>query len=142
MNAEKSITIEAIVHTPIEHVWQCWTDPVRIMQWVFASDGWEVSRAENDLQVGRAFLTRMQAKEGNAGFDFTGVYTLVDPHRQLVYRIDDGREVCVSFEEVREGVRVIETFEIEDENPREMQRDGWQAILNNFKSYTERVGVS
>ncbi len=137
MDNAKCISVEVVVQAPLAAVWECWTDPVHITKWAFASADWEASQAENDLRVGGAFLTRMQAKDGSAGFDFTGMYTLVDPHRKLVYRMDDGREVSVSFEEVHDGVRVTETFEMEDENPREMQRDGWQSIIDSFKKYTE-----
>jgi uncharacterized protein YndB with AHSA1/START domain len=109
------------------------------MKWAFASADWEASRAENDVRVGGRFLTHMQAKDGSVGFDFTGAYTDVVPHSRMAYKMDDGRAVSITFEETPEGVRVTETFELENENPEEMQRGGWQAILENFKKHAESL---
>jgi uncharacterized protein YndB with AHSA1/START domain len=131
------ITVSVFVHAPIEKVWSYWTNPEFITQWAFASDSWFVPRAVNDVRVGGAFVTRMEARDGSAGFDFNGTYQEVTPMRFLRYEIEGGRSVSVSFEEEDGGVRVTEVFAPEHENPEEMQRDGWQSILNNFKKLVE-----
>ena len=133
----KSITVEAIVSAPIETVWSCWTEPEHITKWCHASDDWEAPYAENDVQEGGRFKTTMSAKDKSVSFDFTGAYTAVELHKHLAYAIDDGRKVTIDFAETPEGVRVTETFDMENENSEEMQRGGWQAILDNFKAYTE-----
>lgn len=134
---QPTITVETIVNAPIAKVWDCWTKPDHITQWAFASDEWEAPRAENDLRVDGAFTTVMAAKDKSAGFDFTGVYTTVEHHKQIAYDITDGRHVHILFAETPEGVHVTETFDPENENPEAMQRAGWQAILDNFKKYVE-----
>ncbi len=131
------ITIETIVSAPLSKVWECWNEPQHITKWAFASDDWEAPHAENDLQVGGKFVTTMAAKDKSASFDFGGVYTVVKDNESIEYDMDDGRHVKIEFTQVPEGVKVIETFDPEEENPREMQKNGWQAILNNFKKYTE-----
>ena len=132
------ITIEATVHAPIEKVWAYWTEPQHITQWAFASDDWEAPRAENDLQQGGKFVTTMAAKDGSESFDFEGEYTLVTENKLIEYTITDGRHVTVLFETTPEGVKITQTFDPENENPEDMQREGWQSILNNFKKYVER----
>lgn len=131
------ITIQTTVNAPIEKVWKFWNEPPHIMNWAFASSDWEVPAAHNDLQVGGKFVTTMAAKDKSASFDFNGVYTKVVEHALIEYTIEDGRKVSVKFETVPEGVQVTETFDPENENPAEMQRAGWQAILENFKKYVE-----
>lgn len=131
------ITVQTIVNAPLEKVWERWNMPEHITLWAFASDDWEASSAENDLSVGGKFKTRMQAKDGSARFDFTGTYTAVKEHELIEYNMDDGRHVKVEFENTPDGVKVTETFDPENENPLEMQRAGWQAILNNFRKYVE-----
>ncbi len=131
------ITIQALVNAPIEKVWQFWNEPQHIMNWAFASEDWETPAAQNDLQVGGKFVTTMAAKDKSASFDFNGVYTKVDNHETIEYTMDDGRKVSVKFKIVSDGVQVTETFDPENENSEEMQRAGWQAILNNFKKYVE-----
>lgn len=131
------ITISATINAPIEKVWKCWTDPTHITQWAFASDDWEAPNAENDLKVGEKFLTRMSAKDKSAGFDFTGVYTAVEENKLIEYDMDDGRHVKNVFEEMPDGVTVTTTFDPENENSEELQRSGWQAILDNFKKHAE-----
>jgi len=132
-----TITVEAIIHAPMEKVWKFWTKPENIVKWAFASDDWEAPHAENDVRVGGKFKTVMAAKDKSTSFDFTGVYTNVKNHELLEYNIDDGRHVKVDFVELSEGVRVTETFEPEKINPEDMQRSGWQAILDNFKKYAK-----
>ena len=131
------ITVQTIVHAPRAFVWECFIKPEHITAWTFASSDWESPSAENELRVGGKFKTRMQAKDGSAGFDFEGTYDVVDEHARIEYTMSDGRHVIILFEDVPEGVRVTETFDPENENPEDMQRDGWQAILDNLKKYVE-----
>jgi uncharacterized protein YndB with AHSA1/START domain len=132
------IKIEATVNESIDKVWEYWTKPEHITKWAFASDDWECPHAENDLREGGKFLTRMAARDGSSAFDFTGTYTKIIPHEKIEYTMDDGRTVTIDFEKADgEGVKVIEEFEMESENSEELQRTGWQAILDNFKSHTE-----
>lgn len=132
-----TITIETYVRAPIEKVWHDFTDPEAIKVWNAASDDWHTVRAANDLKEGGVFSSRMEAKDGSAGFDFSGTYTSVIPHERIAYVMEDGRNVDLSFAQESDGVRVIETFEPEAENAPEVQRAGWQAILDNFKKYVE-----
>lgn len=132
-----AITIEAYISAPVEKVWSDFTDPEAIKAWNAASDDWHTTEAKNDLRVGGAFSSRMEAKDGSEGFDFTGVYTAVILHDRIAYTMEDGRKVEVSFIPDEDGVRIIEKFEPETSNTQEVQRDGWQAILDNFKSYVE-----
>lgn len=138
--AEKTaITVEATVNAPVEKVWTYWNEPTHITQWCAASDDWHAPHAENDLRKDGKFKTTMAAKDGSFSFDFGGVYTKVEPNRSIQYTMDDGRKVSVAFTAQGNATKVTETFEAEDTNPVEMQRGGWQAILNNFKSYTEKA---
>jgi uncharacterized protein YndB with AHSA1/START domain len=134
-----ALTVSISINAPILTVWDIWTDPAHITHWCFAQDDWEAPYAENDVRVGGRFMTRMQAKDGSAGFDFGGTYTVVLPLQKIVYTMDgpDAREVEVTFSHSDTGVLVTERFDIEHENPAEMQRVGWQAILHNFKVYAE-----
>lgn len=133
-----TITIETTINASTQKVWDMWTLPEHIIGWAFASDNWTCPRAENDIRKDGRFLTRMETKDGSEGFDFTGVYTEVTPLSSISYTMDDGRTVSVLFGKVSEGeTKVIETFEMESENSEELQRAGWQSILNNFKKYVE-----
>lgn len=137
-NANKTtITIEATVNAPVEKIWKFWTNPEHIIRWNSPSDDWHTPRAENDLRVGGKFLSRMEAKDGSAGFDFGGVYNDVTTNKLIAYTIDDGRKVKVTFTPSEKGTKIVVAFEAEDVNPIEMQRGGWQAILDNFKKYAE-----
>ncbi len=133
------IIIEASVKAPINKVWKLWTEPAHILKWNAASDDWHTTKAENDLNVGGKFSSRMEAKDGSFGFDFGGTYTEVTLYQSIAYTLDDDRKVSISFSETKEGCKVVETFEAEETNPIEMQRDGWQAILDNFKKYAETM---
>lgn len=133
----KSITIQSDISADINKVWSYWTEPQHITHWAFASDDWEAPFAENDLKVGGKFTTRMSAKDKSAGFDFNGVYTDIKEHELIEYDMEDGRKVSINFLQIPDGVRVIETFDMEHENSEELQRTGWQAILDNFKKYVE-----
>lgn len=132
-----AITVETIVHAPIEKVWKIWNDPKHIVQWCNASEDWHAPYADNDLQTDGKFKTTMAAKDGSMSFDFEGVYTHVEPNKLIRYELGDGRKVEVTFAAELEGTRVIETFDPEQNNPVEMQRGGWQAILDHFKTHAE-----
>jgi len=132
------IIVQVVVNAPIEKVWEYWNKPEHIVKWAFAQDDWETPAAENDLQFGGKFKTTMAAKDKSASFDLTGVYTAVEEHKLIEYDMgDSGRHVKNEFTETPEGVKITTTFDPENENPEDMQRSGWQAILDNFKKYTE-----
>lgn len=135
---KNAITIQATVNAPIEKVWTFWNEPNHITQWAFASPDWHAPKAENDLRVDGKFSTTMAAKDGSFSFDFEGVYTKVEKHKSIEYTIADGRKVKIEFIAEGNQTNVVESFDPEGENPEDMQRDGWQAILNNFKTYTEK----
>lgn len=139
MTNTSPITIETIIAAPLEKVWRFWSEPEHITQWAFASDDWEAPFAENDLRTGGKFMTTMAAKDKSVSFDLHGVYTNVVAHAVMEYDMEDGRHVKVAFAEVPEGVKVTETFDPENENPADLQRAGWQAILGNFKKHVESV---
>lgn len=136
MNKKQVITIKAIVNAPVEKVWKSWTEPEHIKRWNAASADWHTTKAENDLRVGGAFLYRMEAKDGSFGFDFSGIYQVVELYKAIAYTLGD-RAVRIIFEDLGDKTEVTESFEAESTNPIEMQEAGWQSILNNFKSYTE-----
>ena len=131
------ITVEALINAPVAKVWKLWTDPKHIINWNNASDDWHTTKVENDLRVGGKFLSRMEAKDGSTGFDFTGDYKKVDYLKQIEYAIADGRKVQIRFASNGNKTTVTETFEAEQENPVELQQSGWQSILNNFKNYAD-----
>lgn len=131
------ITVETPVEAPIEKVWKLWIAPEHITKWSTASDDWHTTRSENDLRKGGKFLSRMEAKDGSFGFDFTGVYDEVKPNEVIAYTMDDGRKAKITFINKGKETKVVETFEAETENSIELQQGGWQAILNNFKKYVE-----
>lgn len=131
------ISVEALVDAPVEKVWACWTGPEHITQWNNASDDWHTPWAKNDLVPGGRFVSRMEARDGSMGFDFGGVYNEVIENKKIAYTMDDNREVTVSFSEAGTATRIVEEFEAEDQHSAELQQQGWQAILNNFKSYVE-----
>jgi uncharacterized protein YndB with AHSA1/START domain len=134
---KKTITIHASINAPVDKVWKLYTEPEHIMKWNNASDDWHTPKAENDLRVGGKFLSRMEAKDGSTGFDFEGIYDEVETNKRMAFSMSDGRKVTVNFAGVSQGTRVSITFDAEEENPIEMQRQGWQAILNNLKKYVE-----
>jgi uncharacterized protein YndB with AHSA1/START domain len=135
METSKKIIVETTVQAPVEKVWEYWTEPTHITKWNTASEEWHTPFAENDLQVGGKFLSRMEAKDGSFGFDFGGVYDDVRLNEGIAYTLEDGRKVTINF--IRQGneTKVIETFDAENTNPIEMQEASWQAILDNFKKY-------
>lgn len=133
------ITVEASINAPIKKVWECWTSPVHITKWNNASDEWHTPYAENDLRTGGKFKSTMAAKDGTMSFDFEGEYTLVEQNKAIEYVMADGRKVEISFEKTPIGIYLIESFDPETVNPEEMQQQGWQAILDNFKKYVESL---
>jgi uncharacterized protein YndB with AHSA1/START domain len=131
------ITVETTVKAPVEKVWETYTSPEHIVKWNSASDDWHTTRAENDLRTGGRFLSRMEARDGSAGFDFEGVYDEVKRNKLIVYTMTDGRKAEITFTAENDETIIRVVFDAETENPVEMQREGWQAILDNFKKYTE-----
>lgn len=131
------IKVENTVEAPVEKVWEFWTGPEHITKWNNASDDWHTPRAENDLRAGGSFVSRMEARDGSMGFDFGGVYDAVRKNEYIEYTLGDGRKVKITFTPEGNCTRVVESFEAEDQNSLELQRGGWQAILDNFRKYTE-----
>lgn len=138
MKTEK-IKISSTIGSGIEKVWECWVLPEHITQWNFASDDWCCPKAENDLRVGGRYLARMEAKDGSFGFDFEAIYDEVEPMKKISYVMTDGRRAITNFESFGNEVKLTTEFDPEDQNPIDMQRDGWQSILDNFKKYVENL---
>lgn len=140
MNNDKTlITVQTTVNAPVEKVWDYWNAPEHITQWCSATPEWHTPSASNDLRVGGQFSSRMEARDGSMGFDFGGVYDTVDALSKIAYTMGDGRKVEIQFHSqgANGPTEIVESFEAEDQNPVEMQRGGWQAILDNFKTYVE-----
>lgn len=135
----EKIKISVEVNKNVAKVWESYTMPEHIVNWNFASDDWCCPRAENDLKVGGKYNARMEAKDGSFGFDFTATYDNIEEGKLISYTLDDGRKVITTFENAGDKTKVETVFEAENSNPIEMQRDGWQAILNNFKKHTEKL---
>lgn len=133
------ITIETTINAPVEKVWKAWTTPADIVQWNAASDDWHTTKSENDLRTGGKFSSRMEAKDGSMGFDFWGIYDEVKPNELITSTLGDGRKLTVTFINKGDQTEVKEAFEAENENSIEMQKNGWQSILNNFKKHTESL---
>ncbi|WP_324325242.1 SRPBCC family protein [Flavobacterium sp.] len=133
----KSITVRISTKEKLEKVWDYFTKPEHIVNWCFASDDWHAPKAENDLRTGGTFSTTMAAKDGSFSFEFGGTYDEVIPLKRYTYTMGDGRKVTVKFDMMDGAVIVTENFEPEQQNPLDMQRGGWQAILENFKKYLE-----
>ena len=131
------ITIASHAKAPIDAVWRAWNNPADIMQWNAASPDWHTTKSTVDLREGGKFLSRMEAKDGSFGFDFEGIYSRVVPNKVIEYAMPDGRQVEVEFTERAGGVDIRSTFDAETQNPPEMQREGWQAILDNFVRHVE-----
>lgn len=134
----KSITINATVNAPMDVVWEAWNNPEHVTEWNHASDDWECPRAMNDFRVGGKFVYTMSAIDKSSSFDFSGIYTAITDEKLIAYVMDDGRKVESTFEETDQGVNISVTFDLENENTEALQKDGWQAILNNFKAYAEK----
>jgi uncharacterized protein YndB with AHSA1/START domain len=134
------ITITQKINLPVLQVWELWTNPFHIIHWNQASDDWHTSRAENDLKKYGRFLFRMEARDDSFGFDFSGEYRKIVNQKLIEYILDDSRRVSVSFDENKNETTITESFEAEEVNPVELQKEGWQSILNNFKNYAESSG--
>jgi uncharacterized protein YndB with AHSA1/START domain len=137
MGNNKKITIEATVNAPVEKVWQYWIEPKHIMQWNAAAPEWHCPKSENDVRPGGTFSATMAAKDGSFSFDFGGTHDQVEEHKLIASTMGDGRTMEVHFTPEGNGTKVVETFEMEMENTEELQRGGWQAILDNFKAHVE-----
>lgn len=135
------ITIESVITAPPQKVWQLWNEPKHITKWNFAADDWCCPKAANDLKVGGKYSARMEAKDGSFGFDFEAIYDEVIEQKKITYTMGDGRQATTRFEDLGGKTKVTTVFDAESENPVEMQRDGWQAILNNFKKYVETTTI-
>lgn len=138
MKNKTTITLEIHVKASIEKVWGFWTKPEHITKWNAASEDWQTTRAVNDLTIGGKFLSRMEAKDGSFGFDFEGIYGEVLTNEEISYTLLDDRKVTITFLQTGNKVKITETFEAENENSIQLQKLGWQAILNNFKKYVEK----
>jgi uncharacterized protein YndB with AHSA1/START domain len=134
------IFVETVVNAKLNKVWDTWNNPADIKQWNTAQDDWHTTRSTVDLREGGKFQSRMEAKDGSEGFDFEGTYTRIVPNKTIEYRMSDDREVRVEFVKRADGVLVKETFDAETANPPELQRTGWQAILENFGRHVEAKG--
>jgi uncharacterized protein YndB with AHSA1/START domain len=136
------ITIETLVKADLNTVWAAWNNPEDIKQWNAASDDWHTTQSTVDLREEGKFSSRMEAKDGSAGFDFAGTYTRIVAQKIIEYQMGDDRDVKVEFTEGADGVLVRETFDAESETDRELQRQGWQAILDNFARHVEAKGIT
>jgi uncharacterized protein YndB with AHSA1/START domain len=137
MPAATRVTVETTVNAPIEKAWKCWTEPACVTQWNHADDSWHSPKGTNDLREGGTFSYRMEAKDQSAGFDFGGTYTKVVAKKQIDFAMSDGRTVSITFDEKEGKTHITETFDAESENPVEMQRGGWQSILDNYTKHAE-----
>lgn len=132
------ITVSATIHAPVASVWENWTNPEHIIHWNFASDDWCCPKAENDLRVGGRYCARMEAKDGSFGFDFERIYDEVVENAVITYTMGNSRQATTHFESKEAATYVSTTFDAETTNSVELQQQGWQMILNNFKQYVER----
>lgn len=131
------ITVRASVNEPVKKVWKNWIAPESITRWNYASPDWHTPRATNDFRKNGKFSYRMEARDGSMGFDFSGIYDNIIEYKQIDSILDDGRKVKIGFKSDGNKTEVIESFEAEETNPVELQRAGWQSILDNFKKYSE-----
>ena len=131
-----AISISATIKADQSKVWEYYTQPKHITRWNFADPSWHCPKAKNDLEVGGTYFARMEAKDGSYGFDFDAVYIQMDAGTSFTFEFE-GRKCRVELTEAENKTQITVTFDPEDQNPTEMQEQGWQAILNNFKAYTE-----
>ena len=132
------ITVSSNINASLEKVWEFWNNPVHIQNWYFASPDWHCPKAKNDLQVGKSFNIRMEAKDGSFGFDFEGKHTNIIDFQVIEYVLADNRKVITIFNKQENSVLVTQKFDTETENSEELQQNGWQTILDNFKKYVEK----
>jgi uncharacterized protein YndB with AHSA1/START domain len=133
----EKITVRVFIHAPVAQVWNAFTTPSSIVKWNFASDDWCCPKASNDLRKGGSFNYRMESTDHAVGFDFSGTYTEVREREGIEFVLGDDRTVTVEFRADGTDTEVVETFDAESENSLELQRNGWQAILDNFKKHAE-----
>jgi uncharacterized protein YndB with AHSA1/START domain len=138
MNTDHKITVSAIINASKQKVWDSYTLPEHIINWNFADPSWHCPSATNDMKIGGKYLARMEAKDASFGFDFEAFYTIINPGENYSYEFG-GRNVNVVFKEYNGLSEIIVTFDPETENPIELQKNGWQSILNNFKNYCEQI---
>ena len=131
------ITVQTTINAPVEKVWKLWTSPEHITKWNNASEDWHTPYAENDLQPGGKFLSRMEAKDGSMGFDLIGTYDFITTNESMEYTLGDDRKVSINFTSAGAQTSIIETFEAETTHPIEFQKSGWQSILDNYKKHVE-----
>lgn len=137
--SNQKITVEVTINKDVEKAWELWNGTEHILNWNHASEDWHTVRAENELKVGGKFFYRMEAKDGSMGFDCEANYTEVIYLKKLEYIGFGDRTVTIFFESIGDSTKITETFDAENENPIELQKAGWQAILNNFKKYAELI---
>ena len=137
MSTTTRITIEAVINAPVDKTWDYYTGPAHIMQWNQACPDWHCPSATNDLRPGGKFSSTMAAKDGSFSFDFAGTYNRIAEYELITYTIGDGRKVQVYFKAEGDSTTITEIFEAENIHSPELQQQGWQAILNNFKRYAE-----
>lgn len=135
--SHSKIKIEAMISAPAKKVWEYWTKPEHITKWNFASPDWQCPTASNDLKVGGKYSARMEAKDGSFGFEFEAIYNEIVDQKRIKYTMEDGRTATTEFQSLGDQTKVTTVFDAEKMNSEEMQKNGWQAILNSFKKYTE-----
>ena len=138
-NSVKKITVDVTVNAPVGKVWEAWTKPEHIVKWNFATDDWHSPWAKADFREGGSFSARMEAKDGSMGFDFGGIYDVIRNNEFIEYTMGDDRKVQVEFSSSGNQTKVVETFDAENTHSLELQKNGWQAILDNFKKYVESI---
>jgi len=139
MKSTSIIEILCDIESDVSTCWEVWTSPKHIVNWNFANSDWHCPSAENDCRTGGFFSWRMEAKDQSMGFDYCGTYSHVEPHQQIDIELEDKRKVTIKFEQIVAKSRVTERFEVEDVNSAELQKQGWQSILDNFKQYIESL---
>ncbi len=134
---QQKISIEATINADLKKTWNYYTLPEHITKWNFADPSWHCPSASNEMKIGGKYLARMEAKDGSFGFDFEAYYTEINLGNSFTYEF--GERICtIEMTELENNQTAIKiTFDPETENPIELQQQGWQLILNNFKSYTE-----
>ena len=138
MSNQECIEVRAFIEAPLDQVWDKWTQAVHVVNWNFAHESWCCPKAEVDFRVGGGSNYRMEAKDGSMGFDLNATFSAIEEHKQILSVLEDGRNVIVNFNVEGNQTTVVQRFEPEQENPLDMQQGGWQAILNQFKSYCEQ----
>lgn len=131
------IEVTTVVEASAEQVWQAWVNPEDIKSWNFATDEWCCPEAEVNLNVGERFNYKMAAKDGSMAFNFGGTFTNIEQNKSIQYRLDDDRMVSIDFTEVEGGIKLVETFDADNDYPLDQQQQGWQSILDNFKNHVE-----